>query len=242
MATNPLRWLLGIDDPSAPGHGARAASSVLVIGLGRFGSSLAKTVVDLHIDVMAVDTDPALVQRYTSILPHVREANGTNVDALRQLGAADFDVAVVAIGTDIEASILTTAALSDLEVPVIWAKALSDEHGRILSRVGAHHVVYPEKQMGARVAHAVSGQMVDYFELDEGFVIAEVRTPEIIVGKTLESAALRQRYSVTVVALKRTGGKFTFAEADTTLRATDLLTIAGTVDAVEHFSRLGVVT
>ncbi|MEZ5228165.1 MAG: TrkA family potassium uptake protein [Acidimicrobiales bacterium] len=145
------------------------ASSVLVIGLGRFGSSLAETLVELGTEVMAIDLDATLVQEWSTRLTHVREADATNPKVLRQLGATEFDVAVVAIGTGIEASILTTAALADVGVKNIWAKAIRDDHGSILERVGANHVIYPEKQMGIRVAHAVSGQVIDYFQLDEGF-------------------------------------------------------------------------
>ncbi len=236
MANKPLRWLLGHEGQSAAR--IKPANNVLVIGLGRFGASLAETLVDIDLEVMAIDVDPELVQTWMPRLSHVREADATNPEVLKQLGASDFDVAVVAIGTDMEASILTTAALSDIGVPVIWAKALSDEHGRILERVGAHHVVYPEKQMGSRVAHAVSGQMVDYFELDAGFVIAEVRPPAGLIGMTLAESSLRQTHNVTVVALKPSGENFSFADGESIIGAEDLVVVAGSVKAVERFAAL----
>jgi trk system potassium uptake protein TrkA len=209
-----------------------------VIGLGRFGSSLAETLVELGTEVMAVDMDGQLVQEWAPRLTHVREADATNPNVLRQLGAAEFDVAVVAIGTSIEASILTTAALAEVGVQNIWAKAIRDDHGRILERVGAHHVVYPEKQMGARVAHAVSGQVIDYFQLDEGFVLAEVRPPGELIGKSLRDAHIREKYGVTIVCVKPEGSGFTYATPETAINEGDILVIAGDVEQTENFAAL----
>jgi trk system potassium uptake protein TrkA len=193
---------------------------------------------ELGTEVMAIDTDARLVQEYSSRLTHVREADATNPNVLRQLGAAEFDVAVVAIGNGIEASILTTAALADVGVKSIWAKAIRDDHGRILERVGAHHVVYPEKQMGARVAHAVSGQVIDYFQLDEGFVLAEVRPPRELVGKTLRDAHIREKYGVTIVCVKPEGMGFTYATPETEILEGHILVIAGDVAQTEQFAAL----
>lgn len=229
-----LKQLLG-QGPAAPSGVAR---SVLIIGLGRFGSSLAETLMHIGVEVMAIDTDPNLVQQFAPMLTHVREADATNPKVLHQIGATEFDVAVVAIGSAIEASILATAALSEVGVENIWAKAVREDHGRILERVGAHHVVYPEKQMGARVAHAVSGQVIDYFELDDGFVMAEVRPPNEIVGLTLRDANIRERYGITIVCVKPEGSGFQLADPDTEIRADDLLVVAGEVAATEHFAAL----
>src|SRR5680860_614543 len=112
-------------------HGVPEAESAFVIGLGRFGTALSTTLVGLGVEVMAIDRDQTLVDKWASHLTHVRVADGTSADVLRQLGAADFDAAVVAIGTGIEASILATAALADLGVKRIFAKAITEEHGRI---------------------------------------------------------------------------------------------------------------
>ncbi|MFV0524484.1 MAG: potassium channel family protein [Acidimicrobiales bacterium] len=214
-----------------------SASSVLVIGLGRFGTALASTLVDMELEVMAIDTDQLLVNQWADRLTHVRVADGTSAAALGQIGASGFDVAVVAIGTDIEASILSVSALADIGVHNIWAKAITSEHGRILERVGAHHVVYPEAQMGQRVAHAVSGQVLDYFILDEGFVLAELNAPPDLLGKTLAEADLRRDFAVTVVCVKPLGGSFTYATADTVLGEGDLVLVAGTVSDTERFAR-----
>lgn len=217
---------------------ALVAKSVLVIGLGRFGSALAETLVQIGTEVMAIDIDEELVQDHTSRLTHVRVADGTSTRVLRQLDAGQFDVAVVAIGTGIEASILATAALAEIGVANIWAKAIRDDHGRILERVGAHHVVYPEKQMGMRVAHAVSGQVIDYFELDEGFVLAEVRPPLQFIGKNLRDAGIREKYGVTVVCFKPRDSGFTYATPDTEIVSGDILVIAGDVENTERFASL----
>ncbi len=234
MPTNPLRWLFSLAEPHAGG----AAKNVLVVGLGRFGSALAETLVELGLDVMAIDKDPELVQRWAPHLTDVREADASNAEALRQISAGDFDAAVVAIGTDLEASILATAALADVGISQIWAKALSDEHGRILDRVGANHVVYPEKQMGVRVAHSVSGQMVDYFQLDDNFVIAEVLPHASLIGLSLGEAELRRRHNVNVVSVKRRGGEFQFANAETRIEKGDLLVVAGSVADAQRFANL----
>jgi Trk K+ transport system NAD-binding subunit len=147
---------------------------VLVIGLGRFGSALAETLMELGHDVLGVDADPKIVQDHADDLTHVLEADATDIEVLRQLGAGEFGRAVVAIGTDLEASILTASVLGELGVPDIWAKAITVAHGRILERVGAHHVVYPEHDMGRRVAHLLTGRMIEFVQLDEGFALVEL--------------------------------------------------------------------
>ncbi len=229
---NSLRaWAAGITG----GQPAVSAKSVLVIGLGRFGTALAKTLDDLGIEVMAVDIDQGLVDFWADKIPHVRVADSTTNAVLVQLGAGSFDAVVVAIGSDVEASVLTTAALADLGVRNIWAKAITSEHGRILERVGAHHVVFPEKEMGERVAHIVTGQVDDYFELDDGFVLAELKAPDELIGKRLADTDLRARYEVTVVCIKPDGGNYTYATADTVVRSGDHLVIAGSVEAADRF-------
>ncbi len=229
---NSLRaWAAGVTG-SRP---TLSAKSVLVIGLGRFGTALAETLDDLGIEVMAVDIDQGLVDQWADKIPHVRVADATGSTVLTQLGASSFDAVVVAIGTDIEASVLATSALADIGVSNIWAKAITSEHGRILERVGAHHVVFPEKEMGERVAHVVTGQVDDYFKLDDGFVLAELKAPDELVGKRLADTDLRAKYQVTVVCIKPDGGSCTYATADTVVGAGDHLVIAGSVEAADRF-------
>lgn len=212
--------------------------SILLIGLGRFGGAVATTLVKLGYEVLAVDSDADLVQSYSDKLTHVVQADTTNPSALEQLGAADFHKTVVAIGTDIEASILTTSALVDLGIEEIWAKAVTEAHGRILRRVGAHNVVFPEADMGERLAHVVTGKMIDYIELDEHFALIETCAPEAIVGKTLGQAEVRRKYGITVVCIKSEGQAFTYATADTPIRHDDILVVAGETDKAEAFAAL----
>jgi trk system potassium uptake protein len=211
---------------------------VLVIGLGRFGSALAAELVGVGFEVLGVDGDARRVQDMSAVLTHVAEADSTDPEALRQLGAAEFGTAVVGIGSDIEASILTTAALTDLGLSKIWAKAVSEAHGRILERVGAHHVVLPEHDMGIRMAHRLSGRVIDWFQLDEHFAIVETGVPAELLGRTLAEVGLRARYGVTVVAVKPSGEGFTYATADTLLSEGDLLVVAGPPRQAEAFADL----
>jgi trk system potassium uptake protein TrkA len=210
----------------------------LVIGLGRFGGGLAETLVELGHEVLGVDVGPKLVQSYSGRLTHVVEADSTDIEALQQLGAADFGTAVVAIGTEIEASILTTAALVDLKVPRVVAKAISAPHGKILERVGADRVVFPEHDMGVRVGHSLAGKMIDYFQLDPGFALVETSAPKEIVGKTLADAEVRRRYGITVVCVKPQGGTFTYATPDTVVQEGDILVVAGETKRAEGFGEM----
>lgn len=211
---------------------------IIVVGLGRFGSSLARTLMGLDYEVLGVDLNPELVQAHSGVLTHVVAADCTQESALRQIGAADAVTVAVCIGTDIEASVLTTAALSDLEIPNIWAKAITEAHGKILQRVGAQHVVFPEAEMGERVAHLLTGQMQEYVVLDENFVIAEMRTPQRYEGKRLGESNIRAEHHVTVVVVKPERSGFTYAEPDTVLGKDDLIVVAGRREDVEHFANV----
>ncbi len=212
---------------------------VAVLGLGRFGSALA---LELHrggTEVIGVDARADVVQSLSGVLPQVVTSDTTNPDALREIGIQDFPRAVVGIGTHLEASIITTAVLVDLEVPTIWAKALSDQHATILRRVGAHHVVLPEQQMGERVAHLVAGRMQDWVELGPQWVLAKTKPPRDLVGVPLGESKLRTRHKVTVVSVKPEGsGQYTHAGYDTVLSYGSVIVIAGRPNDVERFVEL----
>jgi trk system potassium uptake protein TrkA len=165
------------------------------------------------------------------------QVDTTDEEAMRQIGAADFDQAVVAIGTDIESSVLTTVLLADLGVSEIWAKAISRDHGRILERIGAHHVVYPEADMGERVAHLVSGAMLDYIKFDDGFALAKLEVTEPLGDGPLGELRLRARYGVTVVGFRPPDGTFTYADRETVIGAGSLIAIAGRIDDVDRFAQ-----
>ena len=155
---------------------------MLVIGLGRFGQAVAKSLTRMGHEVLGVDSDPRCVQALAGTLTQAIEADTTDIETLRRLGVEDFEAAVVGIGNDIEASVLTVLALSDLGIEQIWAKAVGDNHGRILERTGATNIVYPEARMGERVAHILGGKMIDYIEFDDDFAIAKLRAPGKITG------------------------------------------------------------
>jgi trk system potassium uptake protein len=211
---------------------------VVVIGLGRFGSSLALELVRGGYDVLGVDSDPRIVQQYADELTHAAVADTTDSDAMSQLGVPDFPLAVVGIGTNLESSILTTSLLVDFGIPTIWAKATSRQHGRILQRIGAHHVVLPEYEMGERVAHLVTGRMLDFIEFEDDYALVKTVTPAEAVDRPLGESQLRSKYGVTVVGIKRPGEGFTYATADTVVRAGDVLIIAGKTPDVERVASL----
>ncbi len=209
---------------------------VVVIGLGRFGSSLAQELVNRGSEVLALDANPVLVQRYAEELGHAAVADTTDPDTLRQLDVPDYRRAVVAIGDDLEASILTTSLLADFQIPHIWAKANNRQHGRILERVGAHHVVLPEHEMGERVAHLVTGRMLDYIAFEDDYAIVKTLAPAEAADRTLAESQLRSKYAVTVVGIKRPGEGFTYATAETVLHRDDILIVSGRSHDVERFA------
>ncbi|WP_460955643.1 potassium channel family protein [Parasphingorhabdus pacifica] len=213
-------------------------SRVVVIGLGRFGSSLALELVERGSEVLALDTRAHLVQQFSDEVTHAAVADSTDPEALRQLDVPDFRRAVVAIGDDLEASILTTSILADFEIPHIWAKAVSRQHGRILERVGAHRVVLPEHDMGERVAHLVTGRMLDYIEFEDDYALVKTRAPDAAVGYPLGQSRVRSKYGVTVVGIKHPGKGFTYATQDTVLNHGDIIIISGRDRDVEHFADL----
>jgi trk system potassium uptake protein TrkA len=216
-----------------------ADAPVLVIGLGRFGASTAEQLAKLDRDVLAVDEDMTLVQEWADKVTHAVQADARSIDALRQLGAQDFAVAVVAVGSTIEASVLITANLVDLGIPQIWAKAISHSHGTILSRIGAHHVIYPEAEAGDRVAHLLSGRMMDYIQFDDDFAIVKLRAPKPLLGVTLATAQVRKKFGITVLGVKAPGLEFTYATPDTVISADDVIIASGNIAALETFARLG---
>ncbi|RLK24748.1 trk system potassium uptake protein TrkA [Micromonospora sp. M71_S20] len=218
----------------------KSASSnrIAVLGLGRFGGSLALELIRQDWEVVGIDAAPTVVQTYADQLTHAAVTNTTDEVALRQLGVHEMTHAVVGIGTDLEASILTTALLADFGISNIWAKAVSRQHARILERVGAHHVVLPEHEMGERVAHLVTGKILNFIEFEDDYAIAKTRAPEEAFDKTLADAGLRSKHGVTVVSIKRPGEDFTYTTAGTVVYAGDILVVAGKTRNVEAFANL----
>jgi trk system potassium uptake protein len=212
------------------------SDSVVVIGLGRFGSAVARSLVELGHDVLAIDKNADLVQQHADYLQHVVQADSTDIEALKQIGVGEFRHAIVSIGENLEASVLTVLNLSQIGLKDIWAKAINPQHGRIAERVGAHHVIYPETDMGERVAHLVTGKMIDFIQFEDDFAIAKTRAPSETHGKTLTDSGVRSKHGVTVVGIKRRHLDFIYAKADTMVQPGDLFIVAGPTKQIERFA------
>jgi len=215
-----------------------AAASIAVIGLGRFGGALATELARSGTEVLGIDTDEDIVQSLNGVLTHVVRADSTRQVALEQLGVVDFDRVVVGIGSDIQASILTTSLLKRMGARSIWAKAISEQHGLILEQLGIEHVVYPEADMGRRIAHLVRGAMLDYVEFDRDLVVAKTIAPREIVGRSLEDSAVRRRHGVTIVKIRGGDGEWHAAGASSVIQEGDLLIVIGPVERTERFAAL----
>lgn len=178
--------------------------SVLVIGLGRFGSAAARELMDLGHEVLAVDLDEARINDIAPEVTHAIQADASDDQALRAIGAGEFEHAIVGISGSTEASIFATMALKRLGVRNVIAKAATPLHGAILERVGADRVVYAEREMGARVAHSFSiPSAVDYLDVAPSFGILKARPPASFVGRTLRDLDLPARLNLTPIALRR---------------------------------------
>lgn len=215
------------------------ADSVAVIGLGRFGRSLALELMASGTEVLGIDAREDIVQELNGQLTHVVQADSTREAVLRQLAVPEFDRVVVAIGSDVQASILTTSLLVGFGIPGLWAKAISEAHGRILEQLGVPHVVFPESDMGRRVAHLVRGSMQDFLEIGNDFSLVKMAPPVSIVGKTLAESQVRTKGGVTVVAVRKAGGSWTYTTADTLIAEGDTLLVGGPTGKAEAFSQLG---
>lgn len=206
-----------------------------MLGLGRFGGSLAWELTDLGHSVLGVDASEEIVANLSERLAKAVVADTTKREVLEQLGADQFDHVVVGVG-DVEANILTVAELLAMGIDDVWAKAVTTAHARILRSLGVRHVVSPEHEMGKRIAHQVTGKMMDYIELDEGFALVETVVPEELWGKTLADAQVRAHYNVTVVCIKPPGEAFTYVEPTTVLHEHAVILVAGDKPHVQRFA------
>jgi trk system potassium uptake protein TrkA len=228
-------------DRTRPPHPLGAVSHdapVLVIGLGRFGAATAGQLERQDREVLVVDTDAGLVQKWSDRVTHAVQADATDIDALRQIGAGDFPIAVVGTGSDLESSVLITANLVDLGIPQIWAKAISRSHGTILSRIGANHIVYPEREAGERTAHLVSGRMLDFIEFDDDFAVVKMFPPRTVRGKDLATTVIRTRFGLTVLGIKPPGEPFVPATPESVIGEHDVIIVSGSTTALERFAAL----
>lgn len=200
----------------------------VVIGLGRFGAGVARTLLEEGQTVLGLDSSLARIQEMSHFLSRVARCNATDIESLRVLGVPAADTAVVAIGDSMEASILCTLNLKELGVPRVVAKAVNEQHGKALERVGADRVVYPQRDMGVRVAHnLVAAQVRDYVRLSPSHSMLEVEVSARLAGKTLRELALPHRFNCTAVAVQRGRRVITPPGADERLREGDLLVVIG---------------
>lgn len=206
----------------------------VVIGLGRFGSSVARSLAEKGYEVLAIDRSEDIVENITDVVTHAVEADATSKEVLESLGVGNFDVAVVSIGSDMHSSILITLLLKELEVPKVVSKAVSEMHGKILSKVGADQVVFPERDMGERVArHLITTNMLDYIEFTEEHSIIELLAPSGMIGKTLKDIDFRSKFKVTVMAIKR-GDDINLAPGgDDKVLEGDILVVVGENEQLE---------
>ena len=200
----------------------------VVIGLGRFGESVAKTLYGLGHDVLAIDMDEDMVQEISDSVTHAVQMDATDESALRTLGLRNFDVAVVTIGSNIQASVMVTLLVKELGVKYIIAKGQSDLHAKVLYKIGADRVVLPEKDMGVRVAHnLVSASILDYIELSPDYSIMEMKALEEWNGKTLTELKLRSKYGINVMAIKKNDDINISPSADEIISADDIIVAIG---------------
>jgi trk system potassium uptake protein TrkA len=207
-----------------------------VIGLGRFGSSVAKTLSKLNFEVLAIDDREDRIQEMSAIVTHAVQADSTDEEALRAMGIRNFDVVVVAIGEDIQASILTTLILKEIGIPTIVVKAVNELHGKVLKKIGADKVMYPERDMGQRVAHhLISSNILDHIELSADYSIVEISVSNQMVGKSLRQLDIRAKYGCNVIAIKQQEKLIIPPSGDDPLKPEDVLVIVGNNENLQTF-------
>ncbi|NLZ52972.1 MAG: TrkA family potassium uptake protein [Thermoanaerobacteraceae bacterium] len=210
----------------------------LVVGLGRFGSSLAKTLYNLGHDVMGIDSNEEIIQNIADSITHAVQADATDENTLKALGVRNFDVAIVSIGDDIQASILVTIMLKEMGIRYVVAKAQSQLHGKVLYKIGADRVVFPERDMGVRVAHnLVSSNILDYIELSPEYSIVEIVAIPAWFDKSLRQLNMRKKYGLNVMAIKRDDNVMISPHADDVILKDDILVVVGHKGDIEKFER-----
>ena len=207
-----------------------------IIGLGRFGGSICRTLIESGQEVLAIDNNEDRVNEYMNIATHAVVGNAQDEMTLKSLGIRNFDHVIVAIGEDIQASILVTLMVKEMGVPDVLAKAQNEYHARVLEKIGADRVVHPERDMGVRIAHnLVSKNILDYVELSDDYSMAEIRVSNPrFFDKTLLELNFRQRFNLTVVAIRRSSGPVVVSPtADEIVRKNDNLLVIGTTEDVD---------
>lgn len=209
---------------------------VVVIGLGRFGSSLAKELIDHGVEVLGIETSEKELREHASFLTDSVLADSTDAEALRQLGIDEVERVVIAIGSDLEASILTASNIVELGVKDIWAKADSEAHARILAQVGVHHVIRPERDTGKRVAHLLGGRFEEFAELATNYGMIQINLPPALAGKALDLDEIWREQRVQIVSVRTASGVWTPMRSGDVLSKEDFVVVAGSPMALEAFS------
>ena len=211
-----------------------------MIGCGRFGYSGEKTLYSLGHDVLAIDQDEEKIQSISDQVTHAVEADANDENVLRSLGIRNFDVAVVSIGSDIQSSIMATLICKELGVKYVLCKAKNELQAKVLYKIGADRVVFPERDMGIRVAHnLVSQNVLEYIELDPHYSIAEIVTPSKWIGKTIGELDLRANYGINVMAVKHGMEINISPDALDTLKPGDILVVIGKNEQINKVEERG---
>ena len=213
--------------------------SFLVIGAGRFGKSVARTLYESGHEVMVIDKDEALIQQISSEVTDAVSADITSESCIKALGVRDFDAVVLAIGFDVQASIMAAILLIEKEAKYIVAKAQTDLHGKVLDKIGVNRVIYPERDMGYKIARSlIAPTIIDMIELSDDYSVVEVKAPDDMVGKTLLELNLRARYGISVIAFRRNnGGKTNISPiAEDIVETNDIIVAIGDN---KHLHKLG---
>jgi len=210
-----------------------------IIGLGRFGSNMAKALHKMGYEVLAIDKNMQKVQEFSNEFTHVVQADATDENALRALGILNFDVVVVAIGEDLQANILTTLQLKEIGAPYIVATARNTLQVKLLEKIGANRVVSPERDMARRVAYNLaSTNVMDYIELSPQFSIVEITIPKIFLNKTLLESDIRAKYGINVVAIKRGDDLIISPLPTERLQEGDIAIVVGSNDGINGLEAL----
>lgn len=207
-----------------------------IIGMGRFGSSVARTLYNLGYEVLAIDSNEARTQEVINMVTHAVQADSTDEEALRSIGIRNFDVVVVAIGMDIQSSILTTLILKEMGVNTLIVKAQNELHGKVLKKIGADKVIFPERDMGQRVAHnLISPNILDHIELSEDYSIIEIQVAKQMIGKNLRQLDIRAKYGCNVMAIKRDGVMNIAPHSADLMKESDILVVVGKNENLHNF-------
>jgi trk system potassium uptake protein TrkA len=211
----------------------------VVIGLGRFGGSVTKTLISMGYEVLAIDKEIKKVEEFSTIATHVFQADSTDEQTLKELGVRNFDHAIVAIGDDLQASILTTLQLKNLGMKTVTAKAVNDLHQLVLEKVGADQIIHPERDTGVRVAHQVTSKnLIEYLELSPDYSLVEIAASRAMNGKSLKTLNIRAKYGCNIMAIRTKENKMNIApHAEDEIYEGDILVIIGSNEDIARFEK-----